>query len=41
MKSFSREGVRQKLNQEMEHLDDIIEILQMSKKLRHQMCLKN
>ena len=37
MKSFSREAVRQKMNQEMEHLDDIGEILQMSKKLRHQM----
>ena len=37
MKEFTIEDVRKRLEQDMEHLDDIIEIIQMSKKLRHPM----
>jgi hypothetical protein len=37
MKELTIEDVRKRLDQEMEQLDDIIEIIQMSRKLRHPM----
>ena len=37
MEKFTRNDIKKRINEQMEQLDDIIEILQMSRKLRHQM----